>query len=104
GAPPPKPEQWWNEPEAGAKINGTLQRFECLGRQAKVVVETGDGNTVQLLVRDTARIVLVNGGEKALSCGPQRPGRHVSVARNPPTRQLPHRSAGSAVHSRAAVP
>jgi hypothetical protein len=87
GAPPPKPEQWWNEPEAGAKVNGTLQRFDCVGRQARVVVQTEDGKTVQLLVRDPAQIVLIN-GEKSLACGPQRPARNVTVGYDPKTRQV----------------
>lgn len=88
GAPVPKPEQWWVEPEAGAKLNGTLQRFDCVGRQARAVVQTEDGQTVTLLVRDPSKIVLINGGDKALACGPQKPPRNVTVGYDPKTRQV----------------
>ena len=83
GAAPPKPELWWNEPEAAAKVNGALQRFDCIGKQAKLVLQSEDGKTVQLLVPDPAQILLVSGGEKALACGPQRPPRNVTVGYTP---------------------
>jgi hypothetical protein len=74
-----KVEEWWTGPEAGAKLSGTLERVECLGRQARLVVRGSDGVVVQLLVRDPGQIVLSGGGVKTLGCGPQRPPRAVTV-------------------------
>ncbi|MDQ2947271.1 MAG: hypothetical protein M3Y27_15295 [Acidobacteriota bacterium] len=83
GAAPPQPVDWWSEPEVGARIKGTLQRFDCVGKLAKLVVQTEDGKTVQLLVREPGKIALVNGGENALACGGQKPPRNVDVGYTP---------------------
>jgi hypothetical protein len=72
-------EEWWTGPEAGAKLSGTLERVDCLGRQARLVVRGSDGVMVQLLVRDPGQIVLSGGGVKTLGCGVQRPARAVTV-------------------------
>jgi hypothetical protein len=74
-----KVEEWWTGPEAGAKVSGTLERVDCLGRQARLVVRGSDGAVVQLLVRDPGQIVLSGGGVKTLGCGAQRPPRGVTV-------------------------
>ncbi len=77
--PAGKVEEWWSGPEAGAKVSGTLERMECLGRQARLVVRGADDVLVQLLVRDPGQIVLSGGGVKTLGCGAQRPPRAVTV-------------------------
>jgi tetratricopeptide (TPR) repeat protein len=78
GAAPPKPEAWYEAPNAGARVQGVLQRLDCLGQQARLVIQTGDGKTVQLAVADPSQIVMA-GGEQALACGPQNPARQVVV-------------------------
>ncbi len=83
GGAPPKPVDWWSEPEAAARIKGALQRFDCVGKLARLVVQSEDGKTVQLLVRDPGKLVLVNGGDKALGCGVQQPPRNVDVGYTP---------------------
>ena len=82
GAPPPKAVEWWSGAEGNAKVEGTLQRFDCLGKQARLVIAAADGKQVQLLVPDPSQIVLEGGGEKTLGCGPQRPPRKVLVQYN----------------------
>src|SRR5207302_2640817 len=38
-----KVEQWWNGPQAGGKVSGTLQQVDCLGKQARLIVRGEDG-------------------------------------------------------------
>ncbi len=79
GTASPKALDWWNGPDASGKLDGTLQRFDCLGRQARLVVLNGTGKIVQLLVPDPSQIVLSGGGKLTLACGPQKPARKVLV-------------------------
>ena len=79
GAPVPKAETWYEESQANAKVEGVFARLDCLGKSARLVIQTGDGKTVLLLVPDPSQIVIVGGGEKSLGCGVQRPPRKVAV-------------------------
>ena len=83
GAAPPQPMQWMDVPEATARIEGTLLRLDCLGQQARLAILKPDGKTtVQLLVRESSQIILLN-GDKMPACGPQKPPRTVSVGYAP---------------------
>jgi tetratricopeptide (TPR) repeat protein len=96
-----KVEEWWTGPEAGSKLSGTLERVDCLGRQARLVVRGSDGVVVQLLVRDPGQIVLSGGGVKTLGCGPQRPPRAVTVQYAPkPDKKLGTAGEAAAVEFR----
>lgn len=76
----PKPEGWYEAMQGGdATVEGVLARLDCLGKQAKLVIQTSDGKTVQLLVGDPSQMVVAGGGEKALACGAQKSPRKVSV-------------------------
>lgn len=79
GKPLPKPEGWYETMQGDATVEGVFARLDCLGRQAKLVIQTSDGKTVQLLVGDPSQIVIAGGGEKALACGAQKSPRKVSV-------------------------
>jgi hypothetical protein len=81
GAVPPKPETWYQEGLAGASVQGLFQRLDCLGAQARLVIQAADGKTVQLLVPDPSKID-AGGGEQALTCGPQKRPRQVVVHYN----------------------
>jgi len=70
----------WFDTGADGKITGTLQRVECLGKSARLVVKDDAGQTQTLLVRDPSQLVVQGGGDSALSCGPQRQARKVTVA------------------------
>jgi hypothetical protein len=79
GAVPPKPETWYQDGLTGPSVQGLFERLDCLeGKQARLVIQAGDGTKVQLLVPDPSQID-ASGGEKALSCGPQKPPRQVLV-------------------------
>ena len=75
GAVPPKPETWYKSAETGPSVQGIFARLDCLGNQARLVIQAGDGKTVQLLVPDPSQIDA--GGEQALTCGPQKNPRQV---------------------------
>ena len=78
GGAPPKPQAWYEASHAGATVRGVLQRLDCQGQQARLVIQTADGKTVQLAVADPSQIV-TGDGEHALACGPQNPARQVVV-------------------------
>jgi hypothetical protein len=65
------------------KVKGQIAQIECLGRMARLVVRTGEGKQVKLLVRDPKSVVVLSGGELSLSCGVQRPPRAVSIEYQP---------------------
>lgn len=79
GAAPPAPIGWYEDLHGNAKIEGMFERLDCLGKQARLVIQGGDGKTMQLLVRDPSQIVIVGGAEKAFGCGAQKPPQKVLV-------------------------
>jgi len=74
-----KPVPWWDGPSPGGKIRGVLKQVECLGSQARIVVEGDDHKTVKLLVADSAKVAILGAGGQTLGCGRQTP-RPVSIA------------------------
>ena len=83
GTAPPNATEWWTGPDAGAKVEGTLQRLDCMGQTGRLVVETADGKTVRILVGDPRKIVVNAGAESTLACGAQKIPRKVLVLYNP---------------------
>ncbi len=79
GTAPPKAEVWYQEQNAGPSVQGTFQRLDCLGQRARLVIQTGDGQTVQLLMSDPSQITTGGGGDQTLACGPQKNARQVVV-------------------------
>jgi tetratricopeptide (TPR) repeat protein len=79
GAVPPKPETWYHTGnDTGPSVQGVFARLDCLGNQARLVIQVADGKTVQLLVPDPSQIN-VGGDEKSLTCGAQKQPRQVVV-------------------------
>jgi hypothetical protein len=82
--PSQKVEPWWDASTGpSAKLDGTLERVDCLGAQARLVVRGPDGKATQLLIRDPSKIVIEGGGEQTLRCGPQKPPRKLSLEYTP---------------------
>jgi len=65
---------WWDGPNPTGKVTGVLKQVDCLGKQARLLVEGDDHKSVRLLVADP-RVSIVGGGEHAFGCGAQRPRR-----------------------------
>jgi len=62
GAPGPAPgkaEPWWNGPAPGGKAQGMLVQVDCLGKLARLVIQTDDRKTTKLIVRDASQIAIV---------------------------------------------
>ena len=81
GAPEPgreKAEPWWNGPSPGGKAEGMLTQVDCLGKQARLIIQTADRKITKLLVRDASQIAIVGAKQEALGCGRQKP-RRISV-------------------------
>jgi hypothetical protein len=79
GQVPPKPETWYKSDETGTSVQGVFERLDCLGQQARLVIQVADGKTVQLLVPDPSQIDSSGAAEQALACGPQKHPRQVVV-------------------------
>ena len=82
GAAPPKPEGWYEAPKAGSRVDGVFQKLDCLDQRARLVIQTSDGKTMQLLMADPSQVSLGGGGEKTFSCGAQKQLRQVTVQYN----------------------
>jgi hypothetical protein len=82
GAAPPKPEAWYEAPTAGTSVEGVFARLDCLDQRARLVIQTPDGKTMQLLMADPSQVSLGGGGEKTFSCGAQKQARQVTVHYN----------------------
>jgi tetratricopeptide (TPR) repeat protein len=74
GKPPENPVPWWTGPDPTGKVTGTLKQVDCIGKQARLLVEGDDRKSVRLLVADP-KVSIVGGGEHAFSCGAQKPRR-----------------------------
>ncbi len=79
GAVPPKAEVWYQENNAGPSVQGIFQRLDCLSQGARLVIQTGDGKTVQLLMSDPSQITTGGTGDQTLVCGAQKNARQVVV-------------------------
>jgi len=75
----PAPQMWIEESNGSAHLEGTLERFECLGARSRLVIKTADGAAAKLSVHDTARLALAGGDVTSIACGPQKTPRRVSV-------------------------
>jgi len=73
--PDPQAVPWWDGPHPSGKITGTLTQVDCLGKQARLVVQGEDHKIVKLLVGDPAKIVVAGSNEAKLGCGVQKPRR-----------------------------
>jgi hypothetical protein len=82
GAVPPKAEVWYEAPKAGSSVEGVFQRLDCIDQRARLVIQTADGKTLQLLMADPSQVALGGGGEKTFSCGAQKQARSVTVQYN----------------------
>jgi hypothetical protein len=69
---------WWDGPHAPGKIIGNLKQVDCLGKQARLIVEGDDHKTIKLLVSDPGKIAISGGNREQLGCGLQKP-RHVTI-------------------------
>ena len=79
GVEPPKPMGWMEADKQGPSVEGMFERLDCMGTQARLLVRTYDGKTVQLLVGDPSKIALGGSGEQAFGCGVQKPARRVVI-------------------------
>jgi hypothetical protein len=75
--------EWWEDPKPSGKIEGVLQRVDCLGKQLRLVIRTQDGALARLLIRDPGEVVILGGREQTFGCGPQRPLRKIVVEYHP---------------------
>jgi hypothetical protein len=73
--PNQKPVPWWEGPKPDGHLEGSLQRVECLGKQARLVIQGADHKLVRLLVTDPAKIAIAGTGQLTLGCGVQKSRR-----------------------------
>jgi hypothetical protein len=80
----PKTLDEYREGPQTTKLSGNLQRVDCLGEQARLSVASGK-QVVRILVPAADKVEITGGGERSLTCGPQRKGRRVTVQYTPKT-------------------
>jgi hypothetical protein len=78
----PKGLDEYREGPQTSKLTGSLQRVDCLGEQARLHIAAGR-QIVRIWVVDAKQVEISGGGERALSCGPQKPARAVVVQYTP---------------------
>jgi hypothetical protein len=64
---------WWEGPKPSGKVRGKLHQVDCIGSQARLIVEGEDHKTIRLLVPDPTKVAITGGVREALVCGPQPP-------------------------------
>ena len=76
----------WRDGPGGPKqsVEGTLQRVDCLKGPLRLIIKSADGKLLQLLVKDPAKVAILNAKEQTLGCGAQTPARKVTVEYQPP--------------------
>jgi hypothetical protein len=57
------------------KVTGTLKQVDCLGKQARLIIEAEGKKIVKLLVADPSKVAYSGSGEVALGCGVQKARR-----------------------------
>jgi hypothetical protein len=72
------PVPWWDGPKPSGKVRGTLRQVDCLGAQARLIVETDEHKTMRLLVADPSKVAISGGGQQTLGCGKQG-DRRISI-------------------------
>jgi hypothetical protein len=83
GSAQPAAAIWMDELKGNAAVEGVFARLDCIGSQARMLVKTDDGKSVQLLIGDPGKVDLSGGGEKTFGCGAQSNLRRVRVEYNP---------------------
>jgi hypothetical protein len=68
---------WWDGPKPSGKVTGMLKQVDCLGKQARLLIDGEDRKVHKLLVVDPSQTAISGGGEQALGCGVQKPRRVV---------------------------
>jgi hypothetical protein len=76
--PNEKPVPWWDGPKPPGKMTGSLKQVDCLGSQARLILDSDDHKPLRLLVIDPAKVAITGGGEHTLGCGAQK-ARRVSI-------------------------
>ncbi|HBY62446.1 MAG TPA: hypothetical protein DEH78_21700 [Solibacterales bacterium] len=80
--PNKKVEKWWDGAK-GERVEGLLQRVDCVRGQARLTL-TVAGKPLPLLVKDPAQVALIGqSGQTTLGCGVQKPPRPVVVEYQP---------------------
>jgi len=74
--PGEKPVPWWDGPNPSGKVAGVLKQVDCLGKQARLLIEGDDRKSVRLLVA-SPKVAVMGEGEHSFGCGTQKPRRVV---------------------------
>ena len=73
--PNAKPVPWWEGPKPSGRVEGNLKQVDCLGKQARLVIEDAQHKVIKLLVANPSQIVFIGTQQATLGCGVQKPRR-----------------------------
>jgi len=77
--PNQKPVEWWDDKRKLTSAEGTLERIDCLSGQMRLAIRTAPNKLTQYLIVDPTKIMIEGGGERTLTCGPQRPVKKLKI-------------------------
>ena len=66
---------WSAFPHPQGEVSGVLEKVDCLGKQARMVIAGDDHKVIKLLITDPGKIAISGTGEAQLGCGVQKPRR-----------------------------
>ncbi|MEN6605216.1 MAG: hypothetical protein ABFD86_22630 [Bryobacteraceae bacterium] len=77
--PGEKVEPWWDGPRPDRKVEGLLERVDCVRGTARLSVRDASRGLTQLLIREPGKVALSGAKDATLACGPQRKPRRVII-------------------------
>ncbi len=77
--PGEKVEPWWDGPHPDRKVEGLLERVDCVRGTARLSVRDASRGLIQLLIREPGKVALSGAKDATLACGPQRKPRRVII-------------------------
>jgi hypothetical protein len=77
--PDQKVEAWWDGPQPDRRLEGLLERVDCIRSGARLVVRDAGRAETLLLIREPGKVALRGAKDATLACGLQRPPRRVMI-------------------------
>jgi hypothetical protein len=72
-------EPWWDGPRPDRKVDGLLERVDCVRGTARLSVRDPNRGLLRLLIREPGKVALSGARDATLACGPQRKPRRVII-------------------------
>lgn len=78
-APDQKVEAWWDGPRPDRRVEGMIERVDCIREGARLAVRDASRALTLVLIREPEKVALSGAKDATFACGPQRPPRRVLI-------------------------